>query len=158
MSKRKGDVSVFEFKVGTLDHPYNQVTDREKNKGWEPLALINWLALAGRGTTSGNSSSSEAKNGEKAIPDNTSEVSTLDGLISTVSLNLQQEWIYKKKLIDPQSLTFRRWQTVERSSTLVNSPSSTRNFSRGKWRQKMGLRHWLRGSGTWLRKPFQMCE
>ena len=91
MSKRKGDVSVFEFKVGTLDHPYNQVTDREKNKGWEPLALINWLALAGRGNTSGNSSSSEAKNGEKAIPDNTSEVSTLDGLISTVSLNLQQE-------------------------------------------------------------------
>jgi hypothetical protein len=52
MSKRRGDVRVLDYMVGDAQYclkfpPVTRTTLNLQEKGWEPEALVNWLALAG---------------------------------------------------------------------------------------------------------------
>lgn len=56
MSKRKGNVSVLDFMVclesieKVVVRPHYLIVFFFQKRGWEPEAVINWLALAGWGT------------------------------------------------------------------------------------------------------------
>ncbi|KAF8621855.1 hypothetical protein AX15_007468 [Amanita polypyramis BW_CC] len=50
MSKRKGDVQVVDFIVCTSFCLFLRVANIHQRRGWEPRAILNWLALAGWGT------------------------------------------------------------------------------------------------------------
>jgi hypothetical protein len=47
MSKRKGDVRVEDFMVSNFAHIVTSLNISQA-KGWEPAAVTNWLAIAGR--------------------------------------------------------------------------------------------------------------
>ena len=86
MSKRKGDVQVFDYKVcswarNSRWRSHNVISFQKR--GWEPTAVLNWLALAGWGqqVEAGDSGAT------KAAPDSTA-VMTLSDMIREVDSSL----------------------------------------------------------------------
>ncbi|KAI0078525.1 glutamyl-tRNA synthetase [Panus rudis PR-1116 ss-1] len=83
MSKRKGDVHVLDY----------------QRKGWEPDAVLNWLALAGWGTQRGSASDAHSK---KSAPDSTA-VMTLPELIEKFDLS---SLTHRRSVLDPAKLEY----------------------------------------------------
>lgn len=85
MSKRKGDVAVLEFMVccTPLFIHLLHIQRQHQKRGWEPEALINWLALAGWGQAA--RSPSDATPTTRS-PDSTA-ILTLPELIKQVRLD-----------------------------------------------------------------------
>lgn len=81
MSKRKGDVQVFDY----------------KRRGWEPGAILNWLALAGWGQTADASSGTT-----KQAPDSTTTMS-LDEMIEQFDL---ASITHRRTVLDPMKLEY----------------------------------------------------
>nr|QEP49723.1 glutamate tRNA ligase [Inonotus obliquus] len=81
MSKRKGDVSVSDY----------------MDKGWMSSAVLNWLALAGWGTTHGEK---EPGKGRTAAPSST-EVFALPELVEKFDLSVLTP---RRSILDPQKL------------------------------------------------------
>lgn len=62
MSKRKGDVQVFDYRVcPTIFAPVHMLTSDMQRRGWEPGAVLNWLALAGWGQQADSGDAAVAK-------------------------------------------------------------------------------------------------
>ncbi|TCD68577.1 Glutamate--tRNA ligase mitochondrial [Steccherinum ochraceum] len=83
MSKRKGDVQVLDY----------------MRRGWEPGAVLNWLALAGWGTNH------EVLNGEslrKSSPDST-EVMNLTEMVQGFDLSVLT---HRRSILDPMKLEY----------------------------------------------------
>ncbi|CAL1696808.1 unnamed protein product [Somion occarium] len=98
MSKRKGDVQVLDY----------------QRRGWEPIAVLNWLALAGWGTAASPSHTGAAesdtpppipvpsKKAKKAAPDSTA-VMTLNELIHNFDLS---SLTHRRTVLDPNKLEY----------------------------------------------------
>ncbi|GJE98035.1 glutamyl-tRNA synthetase [Phanerochaete sordida] len=82
MSKRKGDVQVFDY----------------KRRGWDPQAVLNWLALAGWGHTHAESGDVVAKQ----APDSTA-VMTLAELVREFDL---EALTHRRTVLDPMKLEY----------------------------------------------------
>ncbi|CCL98936.1 uncharacterized protein FIBRA_00943 [Fibroporia radiculosa] len=82
MSKRKGDVQVMDY----------------KRRGWEPAAILNWLALAGWG----RSHTTEAISSSKQAPDSTT-VMSLQEMIQEFDLS---SVTHRRSVLDPQKLEY----------------------------------------------------
>ncbi|EGN92927.1 hypothetical protein SERLA73DRAFT_64871 [Serpula lacrymans var. lacrymans S7.3] len=102
MSKRKGDVQVLDF----------------MRRGWEPEALLNWLALAGWGVHHENGGTPDASPSRTSLqaPDSTTLMS-LSELIDQFDL---PSLTHRRNILDPLKLEYlnkhhlmRSWQTNE---------------------------------------------
>ena len=82
MSKRMGDVRVTDYIVGLFLNSKEILLNYFQAKGWEPEAVLNWLALVGWGNRSGDTSG-KGQHG-KSVPD----VFTLEELE-------KQVWIFQ---------------------------------------------------------------
>lgn len=85
MSKRKGDVNVLEF----------------KRRGWEPIAVLNWLALAGWGLPQ-EDAQAPSNNGAKQAPDSTT-LMTLEEMINEFELS---SLTHRRTILDPVKLQY----------------------------------------------------
>ncbi|KAI0358886.1 glutamyl-tRNA synthetase [Trametes cingulata] len=81
MSKRKGDVHVLDY----------------KKRGWEPSAVLNWLALAGWGVQDASTSSSH-----KQAPDSTTLMS-MDEMIRNFDFSVLT---HRRSVLDPAKLEY----------------------------------------------------
>ncbi|KAI0327285.1 glutamyl-tRNA synthetase [Cubamyces sp. BRFM 1775] len=81
MSKRKGDVHVLDF----------------KKRGWEPNAVLNWVALAGWGVQDASSSSAH-----KQAPDSTT-LMTVDEMIQNFDFSVLT---HRRSVLDPMKLEY----------------------------------------------------
>ncbi|KAI0697163.1 glutamyl-tRNA synthetase [Cytidiella melzeri] len=98
MSKRKGDVQVFDY----------------KRRGWEPAAILNWLALAGWGVQSHANSSQESvpqPPSLKQAPDSTTPMS-LPEMIEAFELT---SITHRRTILDPMKLEYLNKQHLLRS-------------------------------------------
>ncbi|KAI0802992.1 glutamyl-tRNA synthetase [Irpex lacteus] len=89
MSKRKGDVQVFDY----------------KRRGWEPGAILNWLALAGWGTQSHQHSSDTPpphSSSPKHAPDSTT-VMSLSEMVEAFELS---SITHRRTVLDPIKLEY----------------------------------------------------
>ncbi|KAJ8593595.1 anticodon-binding domain of class I aminoacyl-tRNA synthetase, partial [Rhizopogon salebrosus TDB-379] len=100
MSKRNGDVSVLDF----------------MHRGWEPEAVLNWLALAGWGVHHENGQPSPSKTPSSQPPDSTA-LMTLPDLIEQFDLS---SLTHRRNVLDPAKLAYlnkhhlmRSWQTEQ---------------------------------------------
>lgn len=96
MSKRKGDVQVMDY----------------IRRGWEPAAVLNWLALAGWGTishhkhdhdSSVSSSSSSSEDGRVSPAPDSTTLMTLEELIKEFSLTALT---HRRTVLDPIKLEY----------------------------------------------------
>ena len=81
MSKRKGDVQVLDYMVTVNPLRMHMILIGFQRRGWEPDAVLNWLALTGWGTHT-EESGDQAKTAAKA-PDSTT-VMSLPEIITNV--------------------------------------------------------------------------
>ncbi|KZT68859.1 glutamyl-tRNA synthetase [Daedalea quercina L-15889] len=86
MSKRKGDVQVMDY----------------KHRGWEPAAILNWLALAGWGVTHDASPSDASSSAKNHAPDSTT-VMSLQEMIREFDLTLLT---HRRSVLDPLKLEY----------------------------------------------------
>ncbi|OBZ78674.1 putative glutamate--tRNA ligase, mitochondrial [Grifola frondosa] len=89
MSKRKGDVQVLDY----------------QRRGWEPGAILNWLALAGWGIQHeevSSSSSSSLSTAGKQAPDSTA-VMTLPDMVEAFDLSVIT---HRRSVLDPVKLEY----------------------------------------------------
>ncbi|EMD41465.1 hypothetical protein CERSUDRAFT_42474 [Gelatoporia subvermispora B] len=102
MSKRKGDVNVLEF----------------KRRGWEPVAILNWLALAGWGIPQDDAqSSSDSGVGAKQAPDSTT-LMTLEQMIKEFELS---SLTHRRTVLDPVKLQYLNKHHLMNSMTMDDS-------------------------------------
>lgn len=88
MSKRKGDVRVLDYAVGPQVMLCDTTLNPSQQRGWEPGAVLNWLALAGWGVqqdTSDSSTPSSARRMKQA-PDSTT-IMSMEEMIQSVGPN-----------------------------------------------------------------------
>ncbi|KAH9920330.1 glutamyl-tRNA synthetase [Fomitopsis serialis] len=85
MSKRKGDVQVMDY----------------KRRGWEPAAILNWLALAGWGAA--HDSASEVNSSPKKQPPDSTTVLTLDEMVREFDLT---QLTHRRSILDPVKLEY----------------------------------------------------
>ncbi|KAG6332077.1 hypothetical protein ID866_7015 [Astraeus odoratus] len=100
MSKRKGNVSVLEF----------------SRRGWEPEALLNWLALAGWGTQHDSNKKQSTSPNDLQAPESTA-VMSLPELVEQFDL---RSLTHRRNILDPAKLEYlnkhhlmRHWQNEE---------------------------------------------
>lgn len=86
MSKRKGDVQVLDYAVShTIRFRWERAQAYQK-RGWEPNAILNWLALAGWGVQHDTLCPAPSSGGvSKQAPDSTTVMSVKE-MIRDVSL------------------------------------------------------------------------
>lgn len=107
MSKRHGDVQVADYSVIRAFALVEDMLTFVQNKGWEPVAVLNWLALTGWGT------SSSPSGGPVEKAPSTTEVLAMEDLILKASISLWKRRLTLNSLVtfsqfDLSALTHRR--------------------------------------------------
>jgi glutamyl-tRNA synthetase len=143
MSKRNGDVQVVDFIVSALSSRHFLPFSCFQSRGWEPEALVNWLALAGWGVQYDKSTSPSSPGHSPRIvqeaPDST-KLYTMPELIEKVSLLFFSFYArsllpiqfdlsaltHRRTTLDPQKLEYlnkhhlmRAWSTTEGRANLA---------------------------------------
>ncbi|KAI0344028.1 glutamyl-tRNA synthetase [Trametopsis cervina] len=104
MSKRKGDVQVFDY----------------KRRGWEPAAILNWLALAGWGAQSEIDTSQGAdRTALRSAPDSTTVMSVTE-MIEAFDLS---SITHRRTVLDPMKLEYLNKHHLMRSMLEPNGAS-----------------------------------
>ncbi|KAI8983303.1 glutamyl-tRNA synthetase [Trametes punicea] len=101
MSKRKGDVNVMDY----------------KKRGWEPSAILNWLALAGWGVQDASSASSH-----KQAPDSTT-LMTMEEMIQNFDFSVLT---HRRSILDPAKLEYINKHHLMR---LMSKPTGLRTLA-----------------------------